>query len=101
MAPLGGDVLAAGLLSDPASDLRSRPQAATRRWSLHGFGEFLLLFGREQRWPFRGDQLQPMVPQAGWAFAVIAPDDATGIVFLQADQHGRRFGGHAVGDECQ
>jgi len=101
MAPLGRDLLPPGLLGNPASNRRAGPQAAIRRRSLDRRGKFLLLLSGQQSWPLGCDQVQPVIAQAPWAFAVVATNDATGIVFLQADQCRGMLGRPTIGDQCQ
>lgn len=101
MAALGSDGVPAGLGGDPAGHIRAGPQPSVRCWAVDGRGQLLLLLGGEQRWPLGRDQLESMVPEARWSFAVIAPNDAASVVFLQADQCCRILGGLAIGDQCQ
>jgi hypothetical protein len=101
VAALGSDVIPAGLGGDPAGDVGSGPEATAGCRSLHGLSQFLLLLGGQQGWSLRRNKFQAVVTQTRGTVSVIAPDDTTGVVFLQTDQRGCILGSLPVSDERQ
>jgi hypothetical protein len=92
-------VLPPRFLGDPAGNEWTGPETATGGWSLHTVGQLLQVLGGEQGGALGRNQLKAMVPEAGGTIPVVATHDATGVVFLQADEGGSVLGGLAIGDQ--
>jgi hypothetical protein len=99
MSPLGRNMLATGLLGDPAGDLGTGPQAAARCRTGYGLGQFLLLASAEQGRRLRRSLLEAPIAEAGRAVLVVATDDAAGIIDVQTNQGSGSFDRLVVGDQ--
>lgn len=99
-APLGMDLLPAGLLLDPLGDLRAVPQAAIGRTASKGLAQRLLLRLTEQRASWRGLLLPPPVAHRLGSMIVVAPEHPAGIAVAEADELGGVLDGLAVGHQA-
>jgi len=99
VAALRGDMVPVRLLSNPAGDSWTSPQATTWCRSLNRFGQFLLLVHRQEWWTDGWDPFQASIADAGRTVVVVAMDDPAGVGRVQADQLSGVFDRLAVGNQ--